>query len=200
MANREKAELKILVYESEIEEYRRQIRGIEEQRQQWAGYHRAFTEVMDLFKVLFRDLKKALDWQEMTAEQRDEARKNSDNVPKIEVTNDEGFKIGEFLKPAHQLVGIRWQHAGAEPEKFGAQKVVLDKQINRLEKLIEYERTKPVEAVLSDPWNELNTEKSVAGDSVNTEQENNGVAELDPEIGDKNDDKKVLKFDKKKGK
>ena len=189
MANREKAELKILVYESEITEYQQQIHNIEEQRHQWEGYHRAFAEVNDLFKVLFRDLKQALDWQEMTEEQRNELRKNPDNVPKIEITNDQGFKIGEFLKPAHQLVGLRYQYAGAEPEKFTAQKVVLDRQIIRLQKLIEYERTKPVEEVLSDPWNDLNVDK--------VKKSETGV-EAVVVTDDKINDKKVVNIDKKK--
>jgi hypothetical protein len=159
MSNQSKAELKILIFEKEIEEYKRQLKIANEQKFSWMGCKLAYEEANEIFKVLFKDLKYALDWLGKDEnEKKTLIEKNPNCVPKVQVTESEGFKIAEFLKPAHQLVSLKLNKSKREPELFEAQKTVLNRQIDRLNRYIIAERNKDFSKEVDDPFDELNKE------------------------------------------
>lgn len=208
MANKEKVELKTLLYQNEIKEYEKQLKNLDQQKHEWLGYGRAYSDANEVFKILFKDLKYGLDWLGFEEDEKEKMiQENPNCTPKVEVTEREGFKIAEFLKPAHHLISVRLQKAKGEPSLFEAQKNVINRQIDRLGKAIEYEQNKLLEEetgtdVLNDPWDEVNADESEMKEptkEISDSSENSGNSESDSE--DSKENSRVVKiFGKKKKK
>lgn len=143
MSNQLKVEVKVGVYKSEIEEIGKQIKGADENRLSWLGYNRAYLEMKDLYQSLFNTIKKAMDWESLTGKERKKLLiKNPKAKPNMEMTHEEGVKCAELIRPLETIIGNKILKATSEPIKFAAQTSLLERNIERLQKLIAYEISK----------------------------------------------------------
>lgn len=146
MANKEKSQLKILIYQDEIAQIEKKLKSIREQKLIWQGYGKAVNESREIYNQLFLFIRQAMDWQKMSEKEREAVKKTDpEKVPKFEITEEEGAKIAAVLRPAQNLITSLSQRAAAEPGQYAAIESALVEQVQRLQAQIDFEANKDTE-------------------------------------------------------
>jgi len=137
--SREKAEIKIEIYQEEIAENQKRAEGAKEQRIMWSGYHKAMEEMRALYNESFRQIQLAMKWNELTEKEKEELP--ADQKPFLELTEDQGSLVAKFIRPILDQVTRKSQKSKQEPEAFSAKEDAYRASIERLERLISYQET-----------------------------------------------------------
>lgn len=146
MPSIEKAELKVLVYEGELESLQKDIRHLESQKELLRGYSIAYKECVDLYGEIFKAIKKAMDWEQLPAKEKKKKLKDDPKAePELKFTAEEASRVAQLVRPVQMKMSLQHQKSEQEPGKMEAQVFALKKQVERIEKLIASEKAKAEE-------------------------------------------------------
>jgi hypothetical protein len=133
----EKAELKISIYQEEIEEYKKKAEGAKEQRIMWSGYGKAMEEVRALYNETFRQIQLAMTWLKLSDKEKEKLPESE--KPFIEMTEEQGALVAKLIRPVLDQITRKTQKSKQEPESFSAKEDAYRAEIQRLERLISYQ-------------------------------------------------------------
>ena len=136
--SKEKAELKISIYQEEIEEYTKKAEQIKDQIITWKGYARAMNEVRASYNELFHQINLAHKWNKLSTKEQE--KEKPENKPKIEMTDAQCAIVSQNIKPILESISVKYQKALIEPDKFAAKADAYHGAIIRLTNLIEYQK------------------------------------------------------------
>ena len=140
MTRKEKSKFKIELWKEEIVRFENELEKRKEQSFIWKGSTLAHNEDNMFFNESIRTLKKALNWNKLNNEERKEAlKKDKDAKPVLEISDEEGLAIAQYLKPIGQIIYNRLRKAEQQANTYGARVLEIKEQIVRFKNLIKNE-------------------------------------------------------------
>lgn len=143
MANKEKAMLKIQIWEDEINDLKRFCDIKYEAEKIWKGSEIAYNEDLGLINECFKTIKKSLEWKKLTEEEKDVKLKEDKNAePRYDFTDEQAIKTCELLKPLQSIISKKIVKARDQVHSFLVQVNLLKEQIVMYEEKIKREKCK----------------------------------------------------------